>query len=346
MTWRVYRVTRKLRETPNTISIYLSAADDRPLQPFSGGQHLRFEIPAVGERAYILSAFSPKPRSYRISVKHRAGEDGGAQSGAAYWRDRAEPGDLIRASGPAGSFHLPQQLERPLVLITAGAGEASLAAIAEELAVRAARHPVWFLHQTVNASTFAFKDKLSALRADLPNAGWRIWYRNPRQADRKVRDYDHRGEMELLEIAHLLPSDCGYYVCGPDDFVPRIVEGLQRLGVGAARVHAECVGPEEEQSTELEEAEPRILSLAPKRVSFVRSGVSAIWNPHDGSLLEFAERLGISPAFSCRTGMCGTCAQPVVSGNAAQTGETIAKPHPGHLLLCSSAPLTDMEIDL
>jgi ferredoxin-NADP reductase len=347
MTSRAYRVIRKVDETPNTISVYLTSADEGPLPPFNGGQFLSFQIPDVGERAYVLSAFSANPKTYRITVKHRPGDDDAANSGAAYWRLEAGRGDLVMASGPSGSFHLPAKLDRPLVFIAAGAGEASLAAIAEELAVRAARHPVWFLHQTINASTFALKDKLGSLRADLPNAKWRIWYTRPRSFDRKDRDYDHQGEMNLLEFRQLLPDE-GYdfYVCGPDGFVASAADQLRRLGVAPARVHFECMGPEEVQSAEFDETVPEIPPLGPRQISFVRSHISAIWKPEDGSLLEFAERLGLAPAYSCRTGMCGTCAQRIVSGSIVQTGEIIAEPDPGFQLLCSSVPLSDMEIDL
>jgi uncharacterized protein len=347
MTSRTYRVTRKVQETPNTTSVYLSAADDQSLLPFHGGQHLRFEIPGVGDRAYILSAFSTGPKTYRITVKHRVGDDDPANSGAAFWRSRVAQGDLVRASGPSGAFHLPPKLDdRPVVLVTAGAGEASLAAIAEELAVRAPRHPVWFLHRTINTSTFALKDKLASLRADLPNAKWLIWYSHPRPIDRRDKDYDRAGEMDLAGLIPQLPGEgCDFYICGPDNFVAGIVDQLQQRDIEAARIRVECVGPEE-QSTTFDEAALGGPPLGPRQVRFVRSGISATWRPEDGSLLEFAESLGLAATFSCRTGMCGTCAQRVVSGNAALTGEVIAKPHPGFQLLCSSVPLSDMEIDL
>jgi ferredoxin-NADP reductase len=347
MNWRMYRLIRKVEETPNSTSIYLSAADDQPLQPFNGGQFLSFEIPGVGERAYVLSAFSAKPKTYRITVKHRSGDDDVPTSAAAYWRARAAQGDLVRVSGPTGSFHLPARLEDPLVLITAGAGEASLTAIAEELAVRARRHQVWFLHRTINSSTFALKNKLGSLRADLPNAKWWIWYSHPRPFDRKNKDYDHQGELNLLHVAHLLPRDgCDFYVCGPDGFVAFMVNQLQQLNVAVARIHVEGIGPEETQSTQPAEAEPSIHPLGPRQISFVRSGISAVWKPEDGSLLEFAERLGLAAAHSCRTGMCGTCAQRIVSGSVAPIGEIVAKPHPGFQLLCSNVPASDIEIDL
>jgi ferredoxin-NADP reductase len=347
MTSRILRVARKVQETSNTLSVYLAAADAKPLQPFNAGQFLEFEIPDVGVRAYLLSAFSAQPKIYRITVKHRPGNEDLAASGATYWRRTAAQGDAVKAYGPTGSFGLWQPLERPVVLIAAAAGEASLTAIAEQLAVRAPRHPVWFVHQTINSSTFALRAKLGSLRADLPNAKWSIWYRDPLPVDRRGKDYDHSGEIDFSQLAHPLPWDeSEFHVCGPDDFVARIAGHLQRLGVTAARVHMQGTGAEEFQAAVSEEAYPVLPTLAPRQVSFVRSGITAIWKPDDGSLLEFAERLGLAAAYSCRTGMCGTCAQRIISGNAVPTGEIIARPHPGFQLMCSSVPLSDLEIDL
>jgi NAD(P)H-flavin reductase len=126
MTSRILRVARKVQETSNTLSVYLAAADAKPLQPFNAGQFLEFEIPDVGVRAYLLSAFSAQPKIYRITVKHRPGNEDLAASGATYWRRTAAQGDAVKAYGPTGSFGLRQPLERPVVLIAAAAGEASL----------------------------------------------------------------------------------------------------------------------------------------------------------------------------------------------------------------------------
>ena len=348
MAYRTYRVARKVEETPNTISIYLSPSDgDLPLQPFRAGQHLVFRIPGVGERAYVLSAFSVKPRTYRITVKHAVTNDGTTGHGAQFWHAEATNGDLVEASGPTGSFHLPEKLERPLVFVSAGVGEAPLTAIAEELAVRAPRQKVCFLHSTINGSTFALKGKLGSLRADLPNATWQVWYDRPRPIDRKDKDYDHTGEIGRADLERLsLSNDSEFYVCGPDVFVARATGDLQRLGIAIDRIHAEPLGAENDASIEIDETDKYTPQLEPRRVNFIRSGMSAIWRPEHGSLLELAESLGLTAAFSCRTGMCGKCAQRIVSGDVANIREIHARPKQGHQLMCSNVPLSDMEIDL
>lgn len=49
-------------------------------------------------------------------------------------------------------------------------------------------------------------------------------------------------------------------------------------------------------------------------VEFTRSAVKAEWTPDKGSLLAFAEGLGISMPSGCRVGQCESCAVRVAAG--------------------------------
>jgi len=347
MQLRTYKVVRKVEETPMFTSIYLGPADDRALPRFHAGQHLRFHIPEVGERAYALSSFSAEPRIYRITVRHPGPSKGEGKHGNSYWLDTTN-GDEVQASGPAGGFHLPQTLTNPLIFISAGIGEAPVAAIAEELAIRAPRHSLKFFHSTVRGATFALKGKLNSLRADLPNASFRTWYSHPASTDREGRDFDQCGEMEIEYLRRTTGgAEDEFFICGPDDFVDGVVAGLEAWGVAPARVHAERLGRQnEEELAELIESEITLPPLEPRQVFFKRSGKTATWTPEAGSLLDFAEALGLELPFSCRTGMCGKCVQQVERGETAKIRKTVAKVRPGQELLCSSVPISDLEIDL
>jgi len=344
---RTYKVVRKVEETPVLTSIYLGPVDDRALPRFHAGQHLTFQIPEVGERAYALSSFSADPRIYRITVRHPGPSKGEGKHGDSYWLDTTN-GDEVQASGPAGGFHLPQTLINPLIFISAGIGEAPVAAIAEELAIRAPLHPLQFFHSTVRGSTFALKEKLNSLRADLQNASFRTWYSHPGPTDCEGKDFDQRGEMEMEYLRRTTAGvDNEFFICGPDDFVDRMVVGLEAWGVATARVHAERLGGRQnDELAELTGNEIPLPPLEPRQVLFKRSGKTATWTPEAGSLLDFAEALGLELPYSCRTGMCGKCVQQVNRGETAKIRKTVARIRPGQELLCSSVPISDLEIDL
>src|SRR3569623_1808749 len=110
---RQYKIARKVNETPNTISVFLTS--DGALERFQAGQHLAFDIPGVGERPYVLSAYTPNPKIYRITVVHTDATD--AAHAASYWAEQAEKDALIRATGPQGSLLLIRVLESSIVML-------------------------------------------------------------------------------------------------------------------------------------------------------------------------------------------------------------------------------------
>ena len=80
-------------------------------------------------------------------------------------------------------------------------------------------------------------------------------------------------------------------------------------------------------------------SLAgPVQVRFAKSGVEAEWTRDKGTLLEFAEGLGLAPAFACRSGICGTCTTHITAGGVHYVEEPIAPRASGDVLLCCSIP--------
>ncbi|MCA3863660.1 MAG: 2Fe-2S iron-sulfur cluster binding domain-containing protein, partial [Burkholderia sp.] len=89
---------------------------------------------------------------------------------------------------------------------------------------------------------------------------------------------------------------------------------------------------------------PALDSSKQYAVQFTRSRRTATWTPRDGSLLSFAERLGIALPSGCRVGQCESCAVKVVSGEVTHLS--------GHgpdesdmCLACQAIPATDVSID-
>ncbi len=345
---RLLRIVRKVDEASDTISLYLEDAIKRPLTPFSGGQHLVLSLPGSLERAYTVSAYSPLPANYRITVKRlrsEAGPDGRASS---YLHDFAKPGDVLQATGPSGNFRLPPQFTRPLVLASAGIGITPMVAMAEELALRAPRHPVWFLHGNRNGRAFALSGKVRSLRADLPGTRWHIRFSRPTDLDRVGVDYDAPGRVDIDVLRTVLPfGSYDFHLCGPDDFVHGLASDLRAIDVPSERISMEAFGAAgDAEAIPTTSAGPPLNDLQPRGVRFARSGKAALWNTTKGSLLDFAQELGLEAPYSCRTGMCGTCAQRLLSGEVAPVREAAARVEAGHILLCSCVPTTDIELDL
>jgi uncharacterized protein len=80
-------------------------------------------------------------------------------------------------------------------------------------------------------------------------------------------------------------------------------------------------------------------------VTFAKSGRSAAWEGDPYSLLEFAEAQGLTPAYSCRAGICSTCLCSV-RGEVRYIEDPLEQPGPGQALLCCSVPVTSVTLDI
>jgi len=74
------------------------------------------------------------------------------------------------------------------------------------------------------------------------------------------------------------------------------------------------------------------------RVIFTKSAKEARWSPGDGSLLELAEARGLTPAYSCRAGSCGSCRTRLIEGKVAYVATPIADTDASSALICCAVP--------
>ncbi|MGZ5923949.1 MAG: 2Fe-2S iron-sulfur cluster-binding protein, partial [Rhizomicrobium sp.] len=79
-------------------------------------------------------------------------------------------------------------------------------------------------------------------------------------------------------------------------------------------------------------------------VRFRRSGLSLNWTPESGSILDLAERGGISIPTGCRVGQCESCAVPLVEGQVAY-GLPLEDIDDATCLTCQAVPQSDVIID-
>jgi len=88
------------------------------------------------------------------------------------------------------------------------------------------------------------------------------------------------------------------------------------------------------------DSESSAVSIAEEAiVGFVDSGVEQAWSDdEDGTLLEFAEDHGLTPAFGCRSGSCGACKVQLLSGNIVYEKEISSPVSEGEILLCCALP--------
>jgi ferredoxin-NADP reductase/MOSC domain-containing protein YiiM len=343
--WRGFRrlcVTATHQESPTVLSIRLEADDGGALPTPLPGQYLTVKIPGAGDpppmRSYSLSG-DPAAGYYRISVKR---EDRGQVS--RWLHSHAGSGLVIESASPRGDFYLVDDAS-PVILVSAGIGATPVMAMAHALAAAKSPRQIWWLHTTQSSATLAFAAEVTALLDALPDAHQLVFY---------TRGDDVPTRLDRQSIATLgLPTDATAYLCGPTGFMDDMRDALTAAGLDPARIHSELFGA-------LPPINPGVVGAPPPRrphppegvpgsgpqVTFARSGLSVTWSPGFHTLLEFAEACDVPTRYSCRSGVCHTCATAVIEGTTAYNEPPLEEPADGAVLLCTATPESDLVLDL
>ena len=243
--------------------------------------------------------------------------------------------------------------ERPVVLLSGGVGLTPMISMLNTIAETDRTRPVWFIHGTRNGREHALGEHVRGLARDNNAIHAHIRYSAPHANDVEGRNYDSQGFVDIELLKRLLPfDDYDFYLCGPPPFMKSLYCGLLGLDVSEARIHYEFFGP---AAVLKDEAGP--CSGAPERsaeeeltgelqVTFARSGMTAAWDPDCETILDLAEKQGLSPPYSCRSGICHTCISEVVEGDVEYLEEPLDTPGPDHVLICCARPKSRLVIEL
>jgi ferredoxin-NADP reductase/MOSC domain-containing protein YiiM/ferredoxin len=337
--WNGFRrltVVSTQRESDDVESLVLSGAD---LPSFLPGQHIVVRVQA-GSRSYSLAG-APASGTFRIGVKR---EPHGIVS--AFVQEHLKVGDVVDVSAPRGDFVLAEG-DGPIVLISAGIGITPMLAML--YATAQSPRPVWWVYGARDSTHHPFAAETRRLLGQMAHATSCIVYSRPLPGDR----YDVEGHITTAVIEKLgAPQTADFYLCGPTAFNESLRDALIGWGVEASRIHIELFGPGQSLT-------PAVLDTSQRRphapegqpgdgpsVSFAKSALTVPWASRFHSLLELAEACDVPVRWSCRTGVCHTCECGLIEGNVAYSPEPLDPAAQGNALICCSAPLGDIQLDL
>lgn len=301
------RVREVISETPDACSFWLEVpVDQEDRFVYRPGQFLTFRLSVAGEtiqRCYSLSSTPGLDRDLRITVKQVPGG-----RGSNWICDTLAAGDRLEILPPGGRF-VPDTLEGDFLLFAGGSGITPVLSILR--AVLAEGHGRVCL-------VFANRDEGSVIFAEL------------------LREL--QGEYpERLQVIHLLDSVQGppsreqlmwlarpwwharAFICGPGPFMNAVEEALKALGVPPERVRLErFVSPPDRPVTLDVAASSQPVASSDEEMSEVSVTLDGqllhFQCSHDETLIEAAERQGITLPSACQAGMCATCMCQVVEG--------------------------------
>ena len=346
--YRTLVVTRKVPESESITSFYLVAEDGEPLDAFLPGQFLplRLNIPGQYEPVYRTYSLSDRPGAehFRLTIKQEPAPPDlpNAYPGVSsnYFHDHVEVGSTLSAKAPRGRFYLDPHGETPMI------------SMLNAIVAAGAKRPTWFVHASRSGREHAFGEAVRRLAEEHDDVHVHIRYSQPSAADIVGRDHDDTGRIDADLLKHLLPdNDCDFYLCGPTGFMRSLFDGLLSWGVPEHRIHYEFFGPASAVKERAKVATPKRAAGAAEccsdlAVTFSTSGVRANWNPSFESILDLAEANGLSPDYSCRSGVCQTCVARIEEGEVEYVIEPLDPPDDGSVLICCSKPTTPVVITL
>ena len=340
--YRSFRLVDKQKESDSITSFYFEPDDGKPIAAHVPGQHLPIRLNATTSQQPLMRSYTLSHGdflgAYRISVKR---EERGLVS--KYLHDSLKVGDLVDVGKPAGRFTI-QASNRSIVMLSNGVGITPMIAMLEGIISSSQLVPsprsVYFIHGTQNSRTQAFGDYLSELAEQHDWLQLHRVFSKPLTEDRLDLSHDSQGRIDLALIRQLLGNKVfgmanhDYYLCGSNSFMQDIMAGLVASGMPKEQIYFESFGNGAIES---------INNVAPKtanktQITFSQSNQDTIWHSSDGTLLEFAEQQGLAPAFSCRSGSCGSCVCQLDSGQVVYTSPISIELQAGEVLICCAKP--------
>lgn len=244
--WRHFRIVEKTPESEVVTSFVMEAADGGAVIRHRPGQYLTFRLAlpdgTLAKRNYSISC-APNDHTYRISVKREAGGQGGSR----FLHDSVQVGDLLDATPPAGDFFLPEEPERPVVLLSAGVGLTPMVSMLEAIAANYPDVEAHYVHGALNSSTHAMDRHVRSLAKRHGRTSVATFYSDPKPTDTVGYSHDHDGFISVGWLERNTPfTESDFYLCGPKPFLRTLVRDLSLAGIEHARVHYEFFGPADE----------------------------------------------------------------------------------------------------
>lgn len=355
--WREFFVARTANEKGDIISLYLKATDGEPLAAYAPGQYVTVKLPNETIRCWSISEWTGlgTPPYYRVSTKRSS----------ASWKwmhSFGIPSTRLSLCKPTGTFTLDWAPMFPprQIYISAGIGITPIITMLKaHLSHDAMKQipPIW-IHVTRNKFTFAFSEELPQSPEIIrrltfftsPHSGEDIPGQDYYASGRPNASFFQNliGEAYYMDPMRITPvqvpgSNSICYICGPQSFEKDIRSFLKNCGVSDQNIRTESFsapssspGTEGDRTVSDGDNNPRN-AMRDATVRFTKSKRDATWKSKENcSILELAEKAGLTPSYGCRAGACGSCTARLVSGRVNGGSQ----PDGDSVLLCSARPAT------
>jgi nitric oxide dioxygenase len=253
--FRDFIVSKKVKESDNIASFYLSPKDAKELPEFLAGQYITVQVPtkdgSTTMRNYSLSDVSGKDY-FRISIKKEVYENKGHNGYVSnFFHNNVKENDVIKVAPPCGEFILKKDSKKPLVLLSGGVGITPILNMLKTSLNLNAKREVILIHGSYNPSLHAFKNDVDELSNNYANLKVHYCY-NDINNEYELANNESIGLITEDVISKLCNSkDADYYFCGPKIFMANIYKILTDWNIAQEQINFEFFGPKEDLQKEI-----------------------------------------------------------------------------------------------
>jgi ring-1,2-phenylacetyl-CoA epoxidase subunit PaaE len=344
------KVTNIIKETPDTISVYLQQPNQSKIA-YKPGQFLTLLLPIGGEtvrRSYSMSSCPHTDKELCVTVKRVAN---GKVSN--YLNDNLKVGQELEVMEPMGNFALDlRPVQRHIILIGAGSGITPLMSIAKAVLRMEPTSIVSLLYGNRSQETIIFKNALEEMQQQYsgrfrvihilsqPSSGWTgLTGRLSRTVVIKL----------INELPKLDVYRTDYYVCGPVGMMEEIEQALDILYVPKEKIHKESFVTAADTAPKPVEENNGTIKTQVVTLVYEGSEYKVKVEPHQ-SILDAGLDMDIDLPYSCQSGLCTACRGKCVSGKVVmdeEDGLSEQEMKEGYVLVCVGHPLTsDVVIEI
>ena len=330
-----FRVTAIKQETPLAKSYILEEVSGRTIS-FIPGQFLTFII-RLGEqevrRSYSISSLPGEPLTVTVQKV-----DNGLISRhiLSSWRE----GDRLVSLPPMGRFTLEPQSARArdIFCFAAGSGIVPLLPQVRRLLKQEPQSIIHLIYSNTNEKKTLFLDEIEALEKIQPQLKVTFLFSNPAY---RIQERGRLSNLYTQDLVKLLlrfeKEDAVFLICGPFTYMRMLTITLIVMHFAKENIRKENFLPEIMRAgyvsqPEFPDRDVRIEIQGKKHLLHVKSGQD---------ILTAALSNNLTLPYSCRGGVCGTCAAICKTGkvhmsiNEVLTDEDIRK---GWVLTCTGYP--------
>ncbi len=267
-------------EADGIVSVeFRPASDAVEFPPFDAGSHIDLHLPNGLSRSYSLCNPPTDRGRYVVGVLN----DRNSRGGSRYVHQQLRVGTTLPISPPLNNFKLQESSPRS-VLIAGGIGVTPIYCMLQHLVAQT--RPVELIYCARSRREAAFIEGIEKLTASAVPLTLHF-------------DQEQGGPPDLASLLRGRGDDSHYYCCGPTPMLDAFERTCEQLNYPNAHIERFAAAPMPQTPSHGFE------------VVCAKSG-KTVQVPAGKSILDALIDSGLSPDFSCKEGVCGSCETAVL----------------------------------